>query len=64
MRPRSVIVVTGASSGIGRATAAQLADSGCRVYAAARRQDSLRALADEHPGIVAVPLDVTEPRRC
>lgn len=57
---RQVAVVTGASSGIGRAVAVRLAGDGQRVIAAARRTDRLRALADEHPGIEPVTLDVTD----
>jgi NAD(P)-dependent dehydrogenase (short-subunit alcohol dehydrogenase family) len=57
----STIVVAGASSGIGRATALDLARSEHHVYAAARRERELRTLADTHPGISALPLDVTDP---
>lgn len=39
-------VVTGASSGIGAATAVKLADAGYRVVLAARRTDRLKAVAD------------------
>ncbi|MDP1583951.1 MAG: SDR family oxidoreductase [Bradyrhizobium sp.] len=41
-----VVVITGASSGIGEATALQLAASGARVVAAARRTERLETLVD------------------
>ncbi|QYC38368.1 Serine 3-dehydrogenase [Nonomuraea coxensis DSM 45129] len=56
---RKTAVVTGASSGIGEATARRLAAEGYDVVAGARRRDRLDKLAAEVPGIRAVPLDVT-----
>ena len=50
-------IVTGASSGIGRATAAALAAAGARVAGGARRVERLETE-------VALPLDVTDPESC
>ncbi len=52
-------VVTGASSGIGAATAAALAEAGFDVVVGARRMDRLEAVA-EPIGARALPLDVTD----
>jgi NAD(P)-dependent dehydrogenase (short-subunit alcohol dehydrogenase family) len=50
-------LVTGASSGIGRATARQLAAEGCKVALVGRRSEPLEELATELDG-VAIPADV------
>jgi len=42
-----VIIITGASSGIGEATARLLASKGARVVLGARREENLRRIADE-----------------
>jgi NADP-dependent 3-hydroxy acid dehydrogenase YdfG len=54
-----VFLITGASTGIGAATARHAADAGYRPVLAARSEDKLRALADEIGGL-AVRCDVTE----
>ena len=56
---RPIAVVTGASSGIGAATARTLAAQGYEVICAARREELLREVADEIGGHVQV-CDVTD----
>jgi short-subunit dehydrogenase len=53
-----VIIVTGASDGIGEATARKLAAAGAKVVLAARSDEKLAALAHELPGSVAVHTDM------
>jgi NADP-dependent 3-hydroxy acid dehydrogenase YdfG len=53
-----VALVTGASSGIGEATARQLAAAGFTVYAAARRADRMQKLTQA--GICPIAMDVTD----
>jgi NADP-dependent 3-hydroxy acid dehydrogenase YdfG len=55
--PGAVAVVTGASSGIGRATAVMLAERGAKVVVSARRMDRLQPLAEQIGGL-AVGCDV------
>ncbi len=55
-------LVTGASSGIGRATARSLAAEGVRVALSARSSDKLQALAKElGQGTVVITADMTRP---
>lgn len=58
-----VVVITGASSGLGEAAARLLADEGATVVLGARREDRIRALADElsrrGDQALAIPTDVS-----
>lgn len=57
------VLVTGASSGIGQATALALSKAGARVAVGARRADRLRSLAQDAPGeMLVLDLDVTDRR--
>jgi short-subunit dehydrogenase len=56
MAGQKVVLVTGASSGIGRATAADLASRGYQVFGTARMPQSAQPIA----GVTLLPLDVTD----
>jgi NADP-dependent 3-hydroxy acid dehydrogenase YdfG len=62
MTDQRVLLITGASTGIGAATAKAAADAGWRVVLSARSEDKLRALAGElgEERALAVPCDVTD----
>ena len=63
-----VVIVTGASAGIGRALALQLADQGARFAIAARRAGRLEQVAEEGPArrgeVRVLPTDVRNEAQC
>ena len=59
---QKVILITGASSGIGYAAAERLAKAGHIVYGAARRVERMDPLREA--GVIPVRLDVTDPEAC
>ncbi|MBP2705522.1 SDR family NAD(P)-dependent oxidoreductase [Microbispora sp. RL4-1S] len=60
-----VVLVTGASSGIGEATALALSAAGAKVAAGARRTDRLAGLVERAAGeVLALELDVTDEGSC
>lgn len=58
MKTPKVILITGASSGIGKATAKQLISEGHIVYTAARRVEQMKDL--EEMGCIPLQMDVTQ----
>jgi ribitol 2-dehydrogenase len=57
-----VVIVTGASTGIGAATARLLSNSGCRIVLASRSADKLQNLASQlHNENLVFPVDMTVP---
>jgi NAD(P)-dependent dehydrogenase (short-subunit alcohol dehydrogenase family) len=59
--PTSRVLVTGASTGIGRATVATLAGRGALVWAGVRREEDAASLEAAHPGrVTALRFDVTD----
>ena len=54
------ILITGASAGIGRATAARFLDAGWQVALLARRADALESLAAGRANALVLPADVTD----
>jgi len=66
MNPHNrVVIITGASAGIGAATARAFAGAGAKVVLAARSTEALERLAATLPGApVVIPTDVTDPAQC
>jgi NAD(P)-dependent dehydrogenase (short-subunit alcohol dehydrogenase family) len=57
---RPAVVITGASTGIGAASAVELGRRGFRVFAGVRKYTDGERLKDQSPDIVPLPLDVTD----
>jgi short-subunit dehydrogenase len=64
VHPDQVVVITGGSSGVGRASARRFAESGYRVALVARGEEALSATAEElrrvSPHVLTFPADVTD----
>jgi short-subunit dehydrogenase len=58
--PNKVVIVTGASSGIGLATAKLLAEQGAKLVLVSRSKEKLEQLSGELPNSLAVPADMTK----
>ena len=58
------MLITGASSGIGRATAIAATKDGWKVIACGRNQERLDALRDEAIGVDTLAFDLTDPDAC
>ncbi|MCA9449868.1 MAG: SDR family NAD(P)-dependent oxidoreductase, partial [Candidatus Omnitrophica bacterium] len=56
-----VILITGASSGIGEAVARDLASSGMKVVINGRREDRLKKVADSLPEAAYLAADIADP---
>ncbi len=64
MEPKGkVAIVTGASSGIGLATARLLSSEGASVVLVARSEEKLKVISASLPGSLAIPCDMTKPAR-
>ena len=65
---QNVVIITGASRGVGREMARQLADQGAWLALAARNEEQLQAVADEciqrGARAIVVPTDVGEQTQC
>lgn len=61
-----VVLITGASAGIGRATAHRFQQAGAKLILVARREERLRELAAElsSDGVLVAPLDITDALAC
>jgi NAD(P)-dependent dehydrogenase (short-subunit alcohol dehydrogenase family) len=58
------VLVVGASSGVGRATAVGAVRAGADVVLSARREAALHAAVAEAGGGTAIPADITDPEQC
>ena len=57
-----IIIVTGASSGIGLATARHLAKQGAKIVLVARSEEKLKEIAKNLPDSLVIPTDMTKPQ--
>ena len=60
---KPIALITGASSGIGRATARTFLDGGYTTIVTARRVEALQETLDGHANGFAIPADMTKPMK-
>jgi NADP-dependent 3-hydroxy acid dehydrogenase YdfG len=56
----TTVLITGATSGIGRAMAIALSQAGYEIYALGRNEDALEKLRAEQPAVVPIAVDITD----
>ena len=60
LRVARTVVITGASTGIGRASAMRLSRSGWHVFAGVRKDSDAESIRNEDPRITPLPIDVSD----
>lgn len=59
-----VVIITGASSGIGKSLAHELGKAGAKLALAGRNEEALQEVSSHYPDLLVVPTDVTDEAQC